>query len=123
MNQDNSSILARAHTLAPEISRLRRDTHRYPELGFQEVRTAALVADTLTEIGATNIRTGVGITGVVAELGENEGPTIARMHAFAVDNGYKLAGKHHEIYLGDPRRVAPEKLKTVLRQPIRPGSQ
>jgi hypothetical protein len=30
-----------------------------------------------------------------------------------------MAGKHHEIYLGDPRRVAPEKLKTVLRQPIR----
>ena len=50
-----------------------------------------------------------------------EGPTIARMHAFAAENGYQLAGKHHEIYLSDPRRVAPEKLKTVLRQPIRPG--
>jgi hypothetical protein len=49
-----------------------------------------------------------------------EGPTIAGMHAFAVENGYQLAGKHHEIYLSDPRRVAPEKLKTVLRQPIRP---
>jgi hypothetical protein len=48
-----------------------------------------------------------------------EGPTIASMHAFAAENGYELAGKHHEIYLGDPRRVAPEKLKTVLRQPIR----
>ena len=50
-----------------------------------------------------------------------EGPTIAGMHAFAAENGYQLAGKHHEIYLSDPRRVAPEKLKTVLRQPIRPG--
>jgi hypothetical protein len=50
-------------------------------------------------------------------------PTIANMHAYAVENGYELAGKHHEIYLSDPRRVAPEKLKTVLRQPIRPGSQ
>jgi hypothetical protein len=48
-----------------------------------------------------------------------EGPTIARMHAFAAENGYQLAGKHHEIYLGDPRKVAPEKLKTVLRQPVR----
>jgi hypothetical protein len=48
-----------------------------------------------------------------------EAPTIAGMHAFAAENGYQLAGKHHEIYLGDPRRVAPEKLKTVLRQPIR----
>jgi hypothetical protein len=48
-----------------------------------------------------------------------EAPTIAGMHAFAAENGYQLAGKHHEIYLGDPRRVAPEKLKTVLRQPVR----
>ena len=48
-----------------------------------------------------------------------EGPTIARMHAFAADKGYQLAGKHHEIYLSDPRRVAAEKLKTVLRQPIK----
>jgi hypothetical protein len=50
----------------------------------------------------------------------DEGPTIARMHTFAAENGYTLAGKHHEIYLSDPRRVAPEKLKTVLRQPVRP---
>jgi hypothetical protein len=50
----------------------------------------------------------------------DEGPTIASMHTFAAENGYALAGKHHEIYLSDPRRVAPEKLKTVLRQPVRP---
>jgi hypothetical protein len=48
-----------------------------------------------------------------------EGPIIARMHAFAADKGYNLAGKHHEIYLSNPRRVTAEKLKTVLRQPIR----
>jgi hypothetical protein len=54
---------------------------------------------------------------------DDEGPTIAGMHAFADENGYELAGKHHEIYLSDPRRVAAQKLKTVLRQPIRPGSQ
>ncbi len=54
---------------------------------------------------------------------DDEGPTIAKMHAYAFENGYELAGKHHEIYLSDPRRVAPEKLKTVLRQPIRPVSQ
>jgi len=50
----------------------------------------------------------------------NEGPTIAAMHQFAKEQGYELNGKHHEIYLGDPRRVAPEKLKTVIRQPVRP---
>jgi hypothetical protein len=50
---------------------------------------------------------------------DEEGPTIARMHAFAFENSYELAGKHHEIYLSDPRRAAPDKLKTVLRQPIK----
>jgi hypothetical protein len=50
---------------------------------------------------------------------DDEGPTIARMHAFIDENGYEPAGKHHEIYLSDPRKVAPEKLKTVLRQPVR----
>jgi hypothetical protein len=46
-----------------------------------------------------------------------ERPTIERVHAFIRENGYHLSGKHHEIYFGDPRRSAPEKLKTVVRQP------
>ena len=41
--------------------------------------------------------------------------TVERMHAFALENGYLVANQHHEIYLGDPRRTEPEKLKTVLR--------
>jgi len=48
-----------------------------------------------------------------------EEPTIARLHRFIKENGYELSGKHHEIYLSDPRRTAPEKLRTILRQPIR----
>ncbi len=47
-----------------------------------------------------------------------EAPTIARLHAFMEDEGYTYGGKHHEIYLSDPRRAAPEKLKTVIRQPV-----
>lgn len=47
-----------------------------------------------------------------------ERPTIEKLHAFAKDNGFALDGKHHEIYLGDPRRAAPEKLKTIVRQPV-----
>jgi hypothetical protein len=47
-----------------------------------------------------------------------EPTTIAKMDAFARENGYRKRGKHHEIYLGDPRRAAPEKLKTVLRYPV-----
>ena len=51
---------------------------------------------------------------------DEEGPTIARMHEqYIPEHGYAPAGKHHEIYLSDPRRTAPEKLKTVLRQPVR----
>ncbi|MDB4270544.1 GyrI-like domain-containing protein [bacterium] len=45
-----------------------------------------------------------------------EGPTIKKVHDFIIDNGYKLSGKHHEIYLSDIRRAAPEKWKTIVRQ-------
>jgi hypothetical protein len=48
----------------------------------------------------------------------DEGPTVAALHAFIAESGYALAGKHHEIYLGDPRRSAPEKLRTIVRQPV-----
>lgn len=48
----------------------------------------------------------------------DEGPTIARLHDVARAEGYGLTGRHHEIYLGDPRRTAPERLRTVLRQPV-----
>jgi hypothetical protein len=44
--------------------------------------------------------------------------TIDRLHAFIKERGFHLCGKHHEIYLSDPQRTAPEKLKTILRQPI-----
>jgi hypothetical protein len=47
-----------------------------------------------------------------------EAETIARMKAFAAANGCTRRGRHHEIYLGDPRRADPAKLRTVLRQPV-----
>ena len=49
---------------------------------------------------------------------DDEPSTIARMQAFARSRGMAPAGLHHEIYLNDPRRVAPERLKTILRQPV-----
>lgn len=49
---------------------------------------------------------------------KDEHPTIRRMHAWAQQQGYNLHGLHHEIYLGDPKKSAPEKLKTILRQPV-----
>ncbi|WP_353510747.1 GyrI-like domain-containing protein [Intrasporangium sp.] len=48
-----------------------------------------------------------------------EGPTITALHDFIGEQGRELAGKHHEIYLGDPARSAPERLKTIIRQPMR----
>ncbi|POH72879.1 hypothetical protein CVS27_13500 [Arthrobacter glacialis] len=50
---------------------------------------------------------------------DDEAPTLARLHDhFMPENGLVFNGKHHEIYLGDPRRAAPDKLKTILRQPV-----
>jgi hypothetical protein len=51
----------------------------------------------------------------------DEGPAIARLHRAIAAAGYRPRGRHHEIYLGDPRRSAPEKLRTILRQPVGPA--
>ena len=54
---------------------------------------------------------------------DDEPKTVARMHEFMEQEGYALditdQRMHHEIYLSDARRVAPEKRKTVIRHPIR----
>jgi amidohydrolase len=71
-----SDMLQRANQLSDELSRLRREIHQHPELAFQEVRTAALVADTLREIGGVDIKTNIGKTGVVGQIGTGDGPTI-----------------------------------------------
>ncbi len=47
-----------------------------------------------------------------------EGEIIRSMHSFIEDVGFKLRGKHHEIYLTNPGKTEPEKLKTILRQPL-----
>jgi hypothetical protein len=64
-----------------------------------------------------------GLAAQIMHLGpySEEAPTIERLHAWVAEQGYELQGRHHEIYLGDPRRSAPEKLKTVLRHPVRPA--
>lgn len=52
---------------------------------------------------------------------DEEGPILKRMHTEAIiGQGLQLTGKHHEIYLSDFRRTAPDKLRTILRQPVRP---
>ncbi|TRZ87478.1 MAG: hypothetical protein D4R88_09340 [Methanosarcinales archaeon] len=48
-----------------------------------------------------------------------EGPTIQKVHDFIGEMKFKLSGKHHEIYLSDIRKAAPEKWKTIIRQPMK----
>lgn len=54
---------------------------------------------------------------------DTEPATVEKMHAFAAEQGFELdfsdVRRHHEIYLVDPRKTAPEKLKTVIRHPVR----
>ena len=61
-----------------------------------------------------------GLSAQIMHLGSysTEPPTIAKLHGFIAENGYHERGSHHEIYLGDPNRTAPERLKTILRHPI-----
>ena len=53
---------------------------------------------------------------------DDEAPVLARLHhIWMPEHGLTFNGDHHEVYLNDPRRTAPEKLRTVLRQPVRPA--
>jgi hypothetical protein len=111
----------------PELAFLmidgRGDPNTAPEFSevFREAQATALEKKPLEALRAVRLeRFAEGRAGQVLHIGPYaaEGPTIERLHAFIAEQGYALAGKHHEIYLGDPRRVAPEKLKTVIRRPI-----
>ncbi len=61
-----------------------------------------------------------GLSAQIMHIGpySEEAPKIKMLHDFIRENGYALQGKHHEIYLSDPRRSAPEKMKTIIRQPM-----
>lgn len=91
-----------------------------PEL-FEQAREAASAKRALPALELMRLeRYAEGAAAQVMYVGpySEEGPTIERLHAFIAEQGCAPAGKHHEIYLGDPRRSAPEKLKTVIRQPV-----
>lgn len=70
------SYLSEAQDQFKLTQELRRDLHRHPEIGFQEVRTAAIIAKELNALGL-EVRTGVAETGVVAVLeGQGSGPVV-----------------------------------------------
>ena len=62
-----------------------------------------------------------GLSAQIMHIGpySAEGPTIEKLHAFIKKKGYELRGRHHEIYVSDPRRSKPERLKTIIRQPMK----
>ena len=86
-----------------------------------EARAAAQRKKSLEAIGRVREECHAeGLAAQILHLGpySEEGPTVQRLHRFIEEQGCRLTGKHHEIYLGDPRRAAPEKLRTIIRQPV-----
>ncbi|MFC4076822.1 M20 metallopeptidase family protein [Salinithrix halophila] len=77
MTMDNSRIAERAQALTPELIAWRRRIHRYPELSFQEVETAKLVASELDRTLGISVRVEVGGTGVIGTLSAGSGAHIA----------------------------------------------
>lgn len=94
--------------------------HITPEMVTQSVEQVRVKKNPpgLDRLRLSNYHEGLSVQILYLGAYADEGPTIAAMHQHAVDQGYRLHGKHHEIYLSDPRRTAPDKLKTVIRQPI-----
>lgn len=72
-----------------------------------------------TEVKSTKIELGEVVVTLHVGPYSEEGPVIQKMHQYAFDNDKIIYGKQLEIYIGDPRRSAPEKLKTVLGQQIK----
>lgn len=94
-----------------------------PEQMSQAVADAGRKRD-LPALSALRLeRFAEGLAAQIMHIGpySAEPPTIQRLHAFIHERGYTLRGKHHEVYLSDPRRTAPEKMKTVIRQPVAPA--
>ena len=92
--------------------------------------TTSMVDDVLPEVTARKqLRAGAlarverfaeGRAAQVLHIGPyaDEAPAIAELHDFIAEQGGMLTGKHHEIYLSDARKTAPEKLRTIIRQPF-----
>jgi hypothetical protein len=98
-----------------------------------DVVTDGLLAETIKEVqkkkdlhAAASVRLERFTEGRAAQIlhvgpYSTEGPTIIRLHTFIKEQGMSFDGaahKHHEIYLGGPRRAAPERLRTIIRQPV-----
>ncbi|GAA4217758.1 GyrI-like domain-containing protein [Actinocatenispora rupis] len=90
-----------------------------------EARGTALAKKGLPAIADVRVaELAEGTSAQVLHVGsyDDEGPVLARLHdEYLAAHGLRMTGRHHEIYLGDPRRTEPARLRTVLRQPVRPA--
>lgn len=77
----------------------------------------------LAELRVLELREGTSVQTLHVGSFDDEAPVLARMHHEIIPGlGMRMTGVHHEIYLSDPRRTAPERLRTILRQPVVPAS-
>ncbi|HLO13637.1 MAG TPA: GyrI-like domain-containing protein [Anaerolineales bacterium] len=97
-------------------------TNELFEEGLEQVRKKRGDSPALAKLCLMNFEEGVCMQTMHIGPYATEPATVDRMRAFAFEKGYRdlvgSGGKHHEIYLGDPRKADPAKLKTVLRHPI-----
>ena len=91
---------------------------------IEDAKAAALAKKRLAAVGKVEFKTlHEGTSAQVLHLGpyDDEGPILAELHEkYLAANGLDYNGLHHEVYLSDPRKTEPAKLRTVLRQPVRP---
>jgi hypothetical protein len=123
-----------ADEAAPTMAELQRDRDSWNWTMMIAVPDAVTTAEVAAAVGSAARkrelpaapllrleRFAEGLAAQIMHIGPyaEEAPTIERLHEWVAAQGYALRGRHHEIYLGDPRRTAPERLKTVLRHPVR----
>ncbi len=88
------------------------------ELAIEEVKTKKDLP-ALQRLRLEAYREGLSVQILHVGSYDEEGPVLAQLHnQWLPDHGFQTNGKHHEIYLSDPRRVEPARLKTILRQPV-----
>ncbi|MCX6399850.1 MAG: GyrI-like domain-containing protein [Propionibacteriales bacterium] len=95
-------------------------TGEFFDAAVAEVRRKG-VPDTLDAVRLETLCEGTCVQTLHVGAYDDEAAVLAVMHdEFIPGAGFAMTGRHHEIYLSDPRRVEPKKLRTILRQPVRP---
>ncbi len=95
--------------------------HFIPNALFEEARTHAMAKHPQLPYDAASLDVvDEGRAVQILHVGpyEQETPTIEQLHRYIDEHGLRISGRHHEIYLSDPRRTKPEKLKTVIRYAV-----